>query len=86
MFLYYYIRKFLSNFCCWCPTNEELEDKRFYYLSLMKNTDNINGYNIHGLWPQYDVNSYPQYCKKVTFTMKVLKLIKKDLLKYWKPE
>jgi len=86
MFLYYYIKKLLSNFCCWCLPNEDLEDKRFYYLSLMENTDNSNGYNIHGLWPQYDLNHYPQYCKNVIFTMRVLKPIKKDLLKYWKPK
>lgn len=51
----------------------------------MENPKNINGYSIHGLWPQFNNDSYPQYCKKVKFEMKCLKPIKKDLEKYWRP-
>ena len=40
------------------------KDTRFYYLSLIKET---NGYSIHGLWPQTSTLKYPTYCKKVNF-------------------
>ena len=81
MKLYNYIIKFFTKFKCF---RLEEKDKRFYYLSLMINSDD-SSITIHGLWPQHDVGSYPQYCKNVRFTMKVLKPLKKDLHKYWKP-
>jgi len=53
----------------------------FYYLSLIKETDNT--YSIHGLWPQYTKNSYPSYCKKVKFSEEALISIMEDLNKFW---
>ena len=60
------------------------EDKNFYYLSLMKHDTPIK-FNIHGIWPQYDNNTYPKYCKKVEFDIKLLEPLIDDLTKYWKP-
>jgi len=38
----------------------------FYYLALFFLNDQ---YTIHGLWPQYNKSSYPQYCRKVDFSI-----------------
>ncbi len=81
MKLYYYIIKLFSKFKC---LSFKKKDERFYYLSLMIDRKD-SSLTIHGLWPQYNIDSYPQYCKNVLFTMKVLKPLKKDLYKYWKP-
>ena len=83
MKLYNYIIKFFLKFKCF---SLKKKDKRFYYLSIMISPNSINGCNIHGLWPQYDMDSYPQFCKNVQFSMKVLKPLRKDLNKYWKPK
>jgi len=55
-------------------------DTRFYYLSLIYET---NKWSIHGLWPQYNKDSYPQFCKKVSFDPKLLDPIEPELDKYW---
>ena len=62
------------------PTTPPCSHKstRFYYLSLFKNNDTIS---IHGLWPQYSLDSYPQYCKKVKFSSENLEPIKDKLNK-----
>lgn len=52
----------------------------FYYLSLIKEED---GWSIHGLWPQTDINKYPQFCKKVDFNIRKLNPIIDDLKEYW---
>lgn len=78
--LLYYIKK-LFNFKCFCIQ----KDTRFYYLSLMKNDNNSVGYNIHGLWPQYNDSNYPKYCKNVDFDIKLLEPLMEDLINYWKP-
>ena len=55
-------------------------NNEFYYLSLLN--DN-NKWHIHGLWPQYSINSYPKFCKQVKFDINELKDIYSDLNKYW---
>lgn len=60
------------------------EDKRFYYLSLFKKSR--NNWSIHGLWPQYDKDNYPVYCKKVNFNFNNLNPIINNLVKYWYSE
>ena len=55
-------------------------NNNFYYLSLIKEE---NGYSIHGFWPQYSENSYPTFCKKVTFDVQKLTDILPELEKYW---
>ena len=57
------------------PTN-------FYYLSLIKEDDN-ESWSIHGLWPQYTLDKYPQFCKDSTFDMRKLNPIIDQLKKYW---
>ncbi len=80
LFIYNYIKKIISKLCsCKKP------DTRFYYLSLMENIHAENGYTIHGLWPQYNSNSYPEFCKIVQFSMSDITTLKKDLEIYWKP-
>ena len=59
------------------------QKKHIYYLSLLKNDNQVHGYTIHGLWPDYGDGTYPQYCKKVIFDINKLKPIEKELLDYW---
>lgn len=54
---------------------------KFYYLSLIKEYDNT--FSIHGLWPQYNINQYPTFCKKVNFEIDNLKTILPELQKKW---
>ena len=61
-------------------------DKRFYYLSLIEDKVYLNNYCIHGLWPQYNNYEYPKYCKEVEFNINDLKVLKPDLMIYWKPK
>ena len=56
---------------------------KFYYLSLIKETE---GWSIHGLWPQYNKNQYPTFCKKVNFDINKLEPILKDLNEKWYSE
>ena len=56
-------------------------ENKFYYLSLIKEKD--GRFSIHGLWPQYSINSYPKFCKQVKFDINELKDIYSDLNKYW---
>ena len=56
------------------------KDTRFYYLSLIKET---NGYSIHGLWPQTSLIKYPTYCKKVNFYISSLTPIMDELKENW---
>lgn len=53
----------------------------FYYLSLIKEDDGF--FSIHGLWPQYSLNSYPTFCRPVNFKMTALESITDKLNKYW---
>lgn len=54
---------------------------KFYYLSLIK--DDNDNYTIHGLWPQYSLNSYPSYCRVVKFELKKITPIIDKLNEYW---
>ncbi len=61
---YYYIStntlpyyKLLNNLY----NNKQQLNYNYYVYSIQKWCD--NGYQIHGLWPQYDKNSYPTYCE-----------------------
>ena len=54
---------------------------KFYYLSLIKEAD--GSYSIHGLWPQYSLNSYPSFCRPVNFKLDKLESIIDKLNKYW---
>jgi len=56
---------------------------KFYYLSLIKETE---GWSIHGLWPQYNKNQYPSFCREVNFDIKKLEPILKDLNEKWYSE
>ena len=59
------------------------DKKKFYYLSLIKTN---NTWHIHGLWPQYSEDSYPTYCKTVSFDLNKLNSILSKLEKYWYSE
>ena len=58
---------------------------KFYYLSLLKNSDPYSEipWHIHGLWPQYNNNSYPSFCRQVKFDINELRTILPDMEKYW---
>ena len=56
---------------------------KLYYISLLKNHHNPTGYSLHGLWPNYSDGTYPSFCKKVTFDMKLLEPIEDELLQFW---
>ena len=55
--------------------------EEFYYLSLIKEVD--GSFSIHGLWPQYSLNSYPSFCRAVNFNLDKLKPIIDELNNYW---
>lgn len=55
------------------PTN-------YYYLSIIYEEGT---WGIHGLWPQYSENQYPQYCKKVEFDITKLQSILTELNENW---
>ena len=58
---------------------------KFYYLSLLQKEDEYGNMNwhIHGLWPQYNINSYPSFCRTVSFDINELRTILPELQKYW---
>ena len=56
-------------------------ENKFYYLSLIKEQN--NRFSIHGLWPQYSLNSYPTFCKEVTFDINKLNPILPQLNELW---
>ena len=61
-------------------------DKRFYYLSLIKESNGEKPYSIHGLWPQNNIDNpkdYPTYCRNVTFSVDEIKPILSKLKLYW---
>lgn len=60
-------------------TNESSEN--FYYLSLIN--EGNNQWSIHGLWPQYNKENYPSYCKDVEFDYYNLQPILAELERYW---
>lgn len=62
-------------------TNESSQN--FYYLSLLKENDPDKQWSIHGLWPQYNNDQYPTYCKPVEFDYQDLQPILAQLEKYW---
>lgn len=57
--------------------------ENFYYLSLLKENNESEQWSIHGLWPQYDNNNYPTYCRHVEFDYNALQPILGELEKYW---
>ena len=60
----------------------DIENKnKFYYLSLIKEDNDT--WSIHGLWPQYDNNKYPTFCKKVNFSYEKLEPIISELKMFW---
>ena len=60
------------------------DDKRFYYLSLIKESEYSEvPWSIHGLWPQYDPNNYPSYCKNIPFSLDALKPLIPELNINW---
>ena len=63
-----------------CRVISKNDATNFYYLSLIKEDDT---WSIHGLWPQYAVNKYPQFCREVTFDINKLKPITQDLEEHW---
>ncbi len=61
-------------------------DKRFYYLSLIKESNGEKPYSIHGLWPQNNIDNpkdYPTYCRNVTFSVYEIKPLLSKLKLYW---
>jgi ribonuclease I len=53
-----------------------------YYELVLQNWCNKSTYNIHGLWLNYDNNSYPQYCKKTSYTQPKSILLE-EMNQYW---
>ena len=61
--------------------NIKKRNTHFYYLSLLN--DNSK-WHIHGLWPQYDSNTYPKYCSKnENFNYDCIKPLLPDLNLNW---
>jgi ribonuclease I len=56
---------------------------RYYCLALQKWCSSDS--KIHGLWPDYNANSYPSYCNKTPFDLEELKRSPKydSILEHW---
>ena len=54
--------------------------KEYYILALEKHED---GWGIHGLWPQYDTNTYPQNCEGIPYNHDKIVPIISTLEQYW---
>lgn len=39
--------------------------------------------SIHGLWPQYSENSWPEYCTDIKFDLSLIKSLLLELKKHW---
>lgn len=52
----------------------------YYLLALLWLNDR---YTIHGLWPQFDPQHYPEYCRRVTFNASALDGMYQQLNTYW---
>ena len=39
--------------------------------------------SIHGLWPQYSENSWPEYCTDIKFDLSLIKSLLPELKKHW---
>ena len=74
--MFHYINKTYLDFLNYMQN----KNNKFYYLSLIKEKEN---YSIHGLWPQYDGNKYPSYCKNLDFSLEKLDPIINDLNEKW---
>ena len=55
---------------------------RYYDLALQKCNESTP-LTIHGLWPQYTRNTWPQYCGKINFTESDLAPIREALDRSW---
>mgnify|MGYP006147256085 FL=1 len=53
-----------------------------YYLALLE-SKSIFPYSIHGLWPQYDKDHWPQFCSKQNFNLERLKPLFSHLHANW---
>lgn len=53
-----------------------------YYLLALKSCDNTT-YSIHGLWPQYNNGSWPQYCQLENLTWQDINPIKQEMETNW---
>lgn len=42
-----------------------------------------NYFTIHGLWPEYNNGTWPQFCNASKFDIKSLQYLENDLIKYW---
>ena len=55
-----------------------------YYLALLLNNEKEDcPFTIHGLWPQYDANHWPQFCKGQPFDLERLRPLLPKLRKEW---
>ena len=48
----------------------------------IRKCDATEKFNIHGLWPQINSSSYPEYCKSVNYTYPTDQLLD-DMKTYW---
>lgn len=54
-----------------------------YYEFALKRCNSTSDWSIHGLWPQYNVSSWPQFCHKFKFDVNKLDSIKPQLNRDW---
>ena len=68
------------NFCFFFTSIFATTEYNYYELAVQKWCS--NQYMIHGLWPQYNETSYPEYCTKVNYTVPHGNLLI-SMNKYW---
>jgi ribonuclease I len=73
--------KYLLFFCLVIQINS-LCDFGYYELALNKEVVNST-FTIHGLWPDYNNTSYPQFCTNTPFNITRLEPIITNMTQYW---
>ena len=65
-------------------TTKETRAVTGYYLALLPNNNEEDfPFTIHGLWPQFDANHWPEFCKKQSFDLGRLRPLLPKLHKEW---
>tara|TARA_R100001163_G_C5067780_1_gene207186 strand:- start:2753 stop:3280 length:528 start_codon:yes stop_codon:yes gene_type:complete len=54
-----------------------------YFDLALKKCDVNSDWSIHGLWPEYDSQHWPQFCKPTKLNHKEISKIEDSLNKYW---
>lgn len=60
---------------CLFVAEPEIQKPFNYYKFALQECNSSVPYTIHGLWPQYDSESWPQFCTKEVFNKTIIKML-----------